>query len=107
MVKPLVDELVYVDTGSLDDSREISVQAGARVFDYVWDDDFAAARNFSLRQASSDYIMILDPDEFVSPNDIVRLKEMLDTSAASAYLFTTRNYCSEPKTAGYQRLSAR
>jgi len=52
----IVDEVVVVNTGSRDRSREIAVAHGARVIDYQWPDDFAAARNHAIDHASGDWI---------------------------------------------------
>ena len=49
-----VDEMIVVDTGSSDDSRDIAKRLGAKVFDFAWCDDFSAARNYSLEQAGGD-----------------------------------------------------
>jgi glycosyltransferase involved in cell wall biosynthesis len=65
----LVDEIIVADTGSSDNSREIAVAHGARVFDYVWHDDFAAARNHAIDQATGDWILYIDADERVRPYD--------------------------------------
>ncbi len=62
-VADLVDEMVVVDTGSTDQTREVARELGARVFDFVWQDDFAAARNESIRHATGDWIFWLDADE--------------------------------------------
>ena len=51
------------DTGSRDRSREIAAAHGARVLDYEWHDDFAAARNYAIDQASGDWILYIDADE--------------------------------------------
>ncbi|MBL8956972.1 MAG: glycosyltransferase family 2 protein [Myxococcaceae bacterium] len=59
-------ELVVVDTGSTDATRELAKAAGARVFDFTWRDDFAAARNFALEQCTGDVVLVLDADERVS-----------------------------------------
>ena len=67
-VTGFADELIVADTGSEDVSREIAAQAGAKVLDYVWQDDFAAARNFTLDAATGDWIIFLDADEgFLHP----------------------------------------
>ena len=63
----LYDELLVVDTGSTDDTVALLAAAGARVFHEPWRDDFAAARNVGLEQATGEWILILDPDEQVSP----------------------------------------
>jgi glycosyltransferase involved in cell wall biosynthesis len=54
-VAGLFDEIIVVDTGSTDRTREIAAEFEARVFDFVWVDDFAAAGNSALARATSDY----------------------------------------------------
>ena len=67
-VKGVVDELIIVDTGSTDNTVAIAKAAGAKVLHFEWCDDFAAARNVSLRQASGDFILVLDADERLAPD---------------------------------------
>lgn len=62
-VKDVVDEIVIVDTGSQDRTREIALQYTDRVFEFPWIHDFSAARNFSFEQAKMDYILWLDADD--------------------------------------------
>jgi tetratricopeptide (TPR) repeat protein len=62
-VRPLVDEMIVVDTGSRDGTREVARDHGASVFEFAWRDDFAAARNFALDQATTDWALWLDADE--------------------------------------------
>jgi len=63
----LFDEIVVVDTGSTDRTREIAREFGARVFDFVWVNDFAAARNAALARATGDYAFWLDADDVLDP----------------------------------------
>ena len=63
----LFDEIVIVDTGSTDRTAEIAGSFGARVFDFAWVDDFAAARNAALARATGDYAFWLDADDVVDP----------------------------------------
>src|SRR5579883_1951392 len=66
----LVDEIVIVDTGSTDRTREIAASAGARIFDFPWMGDFSAARNHALNQVRGDWTLYIDADERVRPESI-------------------------------------
>ncbi|MDE7320409.1 MAG: glycosyltransferase family 2 protein [Lachnospiraceae bacterium] len=66
-VKPLVDRMIVVDTGSEDRTRTIAGEMGAEVYDFVWNNDFSAARNFALEQSDGDWNLVLDADEYVHP----------------------------------------
>lgn len=72
---PLVQEVVVVDTGSQDNTKEIAEGLGALVFDYKWQDDFASARNFALTKVSGDWVLVLDADEVLDNNIIPLIKE--------------------------------
>lgn len=74
-VEGLADEILVVDTGSTDRTVEIARLHGARVDSFVWCDDFSAARNAGLEQARGDWILILDADEELSPEDHAVLLE--------------------------------
>src|SRR5690349_7953622 len=65
----LVAEVIVVDTGSTDRTKEAAARFGARIFDFPWIDDFAAARNEALRHATGDWILWLDADDRIDePN---------------------------------------
>ncbi len=66
-VAGLFDEIVVVDTGSTDRTVEIAREFGGRVFDFVWVDDFAAARNAALARATGDCAFWLDADDVIDP----------------------------------------
>jgi tetratricopeptide (TPR) repeat protein len=76
-VHGLADELVIVDTGSRDDTRDIARARGAQVFDFPWCDDFSAARNESIGHASGDWILWMDADDRVLPDSRPRLAELI------------------------------
>jgi glycosyltransferase involved in cell wall biosynthesis len=77
-VRGLFDEIVVVDTGSTDRTKTIAEEYGARVFDFPWIDDFAAARNAALEHATGDYIFWLDADDVVDPREREKLRALLD-----------------------------
>ena len=75
------DEIIVVDTGSTDETKSIARKYTQKVFDFPWIDDFAAARNFSFSKATRDYIMWLDADDVLLPEEqekMLRLKRDLD-----------------------------
>lgn len=75
-VKDIVDEIIAVDTGSSDATKEIALRFTDKVFDFPWEDDFSKARNFSFMQASMDYILWLDADDVLLPDDQVKLRNL-------------------------------
>jgi glycosyltransferase involved in cell wall biosynthesis len=79
----IADEIIVVDTGSTDATRQIAARYADKVLDYKWRDDFAAARNYSFRQATKQYIMWLDADDVIEERDKagwLQLKQTLDRS---------------------------
>jgi tetratricopeptide (TPR) repeat protein len=77
-LEPLVDETIVIDTGSTDSTREVAESCGARVFDFPWCDDFAAARNESLRRATGDWILWMDADDRLDADNARKLAELLE-----------------------------
>lgn len=73
------DEIIVVDTGSTDRTKEIAAGFGARVVDFVWIEDFAAARNVALDYATGDYAFWLDADDVIEPPQTDKLKNLLST----------------------------
>ena len=74
------DEILVTDTGSTDGTKAAARERGARVFDFPWRDDFAAARNFSFSQGRGTYLFWLDADDVVRPDQrrkLLDLKERL------------------------------
>ena len=68
-VKNLMDEIIIVDTGSTDKTKEIASLYTNKIYDFPWINDFAAARNFSFSKATKDYIMWLDADDVLLYED--------------------------------------
>jgi GT2 family glycosyltransferase len=90
----IFDEIVVVDTGSADRTAEIARDFGARVVDFAWVDDFAAARNVALAHASGDYAFWLDADDRIGPVDRERLRALLQgLDARDGAAFVLRCVC--------------
>lgn len=76
------DEVVAIDTGSLDETAYICKSLGARVYDFPWQDDFAAARNLSIEKASADWLFWLDGDNAITPEMVADLRRRLPQGPA-------------------------
>ena len=72
-IKPYGFEIVVVDTGSTDRTKEIASKYADKVLDFAWCDDFSAARNFSLRNASNNWIFMIDCDEVIKEINVEEL----------------------------------
>jgi len=90
-VRGLWDELVVVDTGSTDNSVALLEAAGARVLHQPWRNDFAIARNQSLDAANGEWIIFLDPDEYVLPEFVVQARAVLDDVLIGAATVAIQN----------------
>lgn len=76
-----VNEIIIVDTGSEDDTKKIAAAYTDKIYDFTWQDNFSAARNFSFSKGTMDYCLWLDADDVVPPDSrqkLLRLKETLD-----------------------------
>ena len=78
--KDIVDEIIIVDTGSTDKTKEIAKKYTNKILDFEWINDFSAARNYSFSRASKEYILWLDADDVILDKDrekLLKLKETL------------------------------
>jgi tetratricopeptide (TPR) repeat protein len=77
-VRDVVDEIIVVDTGSVDATVQLACAAGARTLSSPWCDDFAAPRNVGLAAARSDWILVLDADERLTKPGAIALRRALE-----------------------------
>ncbi len=75
----IVDEIIIVDTGSNDNTKQVALKYTDKIFDFLWVDDFSKARNFSFEKATKDYILWLDADDVLLPVDQAALKMLKET----------------------------
>lgn len=78
-VADLVEEIIIVDTGSTDATKEIAARYTDKIYDFKWIDDFSAARNFAFSKASMDYIYSADADEVLDEENRHRYKILKET----------------------------
>lgn len=91
-LRGIADEVVLVDTGSTDHTVEIGQAAGARVVHEEWRNDFSAARNRSLQEATGEWILVIDADERLKPGQAERLRQLLTEGQADAYQLLIVNF---------------
>ncbi len=77
-VRSFADEIIVVDTGSHDATKVIAAEGGARVLDFAWCDDFGAAKNFALEQATGNWIAFPDADETFSEEACRKIRPLLE-----------------------------
>jgi len=101
-VKNLADEIIIVDTGSKDKTKDIAKKFTENIFDFKWEGDFSKARNFSISKASKDWIFYIDADESISEKDCIKMKKLLANNEADAFLLNWRNYANDMGIPGWQ-----
>lgn len=104
-IASICDEIIIVDTGSTDSTVEIAKSFGATIIETTWENDFAKARNLSIKDASSDWILWLDGDDFVPEESIPHIKKLLSKPTDTVYAFTVKN--ERPDGTGTEFLQAR
>ena len=96
-IKDYVDEIIIVDTGSTDRTVEIANDFGAEVFIHPWEGNFSKARNYSLKYATCDWILILDADHELEKADAHKLSETIKDKEANYVFFRVYDTYKESK----------
>jgi tetratricopeptide (TPR) repeat protein len=99
-VRDLVHEVIVVDTGSTDHTREIALELGARVFEFPWVDSFSAARNESIRHATGDWVFWLDADDRVDADNRTRLAQLFTQLRPENAAFVMKCSCTSADPGG-------
>lgn len=87
-------ELIFVDTGSNDETPKIAERLGARVFHFPWCDSFSAARNESFRHARGEWIFWMDSDDTIDANNGPATRRLAPgADDPSLMAFTMKVYC--------------
>ncbi len=86
-IKNVADEIVIVDTGSSDNTKNIAKLYTENIYDFTWIDNFAAARNYSFSKATMDYVMWLDADDIIDEQNQAKIKELLKNPGQDTDMF--------------------
>lgn len=100
-VKEIADEIIIVDTGSTDKTKETAKKFNSKIYDFKWSDDFSAARNKSLKHATKDWILVLDADEALDKEGVKTIKEIIEDKETDAFLLLQKSYTNEASVAGF------
>lgn len=90
-VRELADEMIVVDTGSIDGTQAIAREHGARVFEMEWPNDFSRARNAALERARGAWILVLDADESLPPASCDEIRKLIEGEPTEAFRVVTKN----------------
>lgn len=85
-IQEAADEIVVIDTGSADNTKSVARNYGAEIYDYKWQEDFAAARNFALTKLNGDWVVFLDADEYFSEETAKNLRTVIEVQALDVNL---------------------
>src|SRR3989344_3020775 len=92
-VKDSADEIIIVDTGSTDKTKDIAKKFNAKIFNFKWTDDFSAARNESLKHATKNWILVLDADEIIDDDGLKKISKIIVNSGnVSGFQLEQRSY---------------
>ncbi len=94
-VEGLVDEIIIVDAQSTDQTVTIAKKYTRKICSRPWNDDFAEARNFSLQQATKEWILVLDADEVIAKKDHEQIKALTEDRQYDAYTFIQASYTND------------
>jgi glycosyltransferase involved in cell wall biosynthesis len=94
-IEELVGEIIIIDTGSSDKTKDIAKRFTDKIFDFKWTGDFSEARNFSIKKAIKKWVFVLDADEVVAKRDFGKIKEITENPEADAYYLILRDYSNE------------
>ena len=97
-IKPAVDEIIVVDTGSTDSTIEIAKSFGATVIEREWTGSFSDARNVSIDAATGDWFLYLDADEVLVSEDVDRLRALLGQTWREAFYMHETNFTGDEGT---------
>ncbi len=107
-INDLVNEIIVIDTGSTDNTKEIAKKySKAKIFDFIWNNNFADARNFSISNATGDWILWIDADEIIAEKDHTIIKQIVKEEKFPVVVLEQRHYTNNTKNPQYKPIDDR
>lgn len=94
-------EIIYVDTGSTDATKELAARYTDKIYDFEWIGDFSAARNFSLSKASHNYALVLDCDEYLTELDLEALNATIEAHPRGVGQLLRKSFTGDDQNGGF------
>lgn len=85
-VKKFADQIVVVDTGSSDCTKQIAKKYTKNVFDFVWQNDFSLARNYAISKAKTKYVMWLDADDYIDDDNVKKINLLKNSAKSDTFM---------------------
>jgi len=95
-VQDVVDEIIVIDTGSIDDTMIKAINAGAKIGQLKWNDDFSEPRNKAIELSSTDWILSIDADEVLPERGKEEIREMASMPQVAGWHIDTMTYLTSP-----------
>lgn len=105
-VQNLADEIILVDTGSTDKTKDVARRFTKNIYDFAWCDDFSKARNFSLEKVKGAWILVLDADEVLAAEDHEAIRNLIKSTAYVGFAFKQVSYTNDITQYNYIPLAA-
>ncbi|MEN6328555.1 MAG: glycosyltransferase [Syntrophomonas sp.] len=102
-VNEIAAQVIYVDSGSSDNSREVAFELGAEVHSFPWEHDFSSLRNYALERVREEWVLVLDADEVLPETSVKAVIKAVKEASGSAYLAKIHTPLdTKPSTHNYQ-----
>lgn len=102
-VLKIADQIIVVDSGSVDGTIELATKMGCEIYFRKWTDNFAEQRNFALNHMRTDWILMLDSDEYISNFDLDLFKNIIEDNKVGGINFKIKNYVDNSNALYYHR----
>ena len=99
--RTIADEMIVVDLQSTDSTKALAKKFTDKVFDFKWKDNFADARNFAIKKAKGDWILMLDANEKISPKFVGQIRKLIEDPDYDAFSFNQKTFTHHTERFGF------